>query len=139
MTHPPTPDDARAALVAADLSAARLHRRARWASTKLAVFGVGMGLVTLSVGLVESKPLGAAVFVAWGVLALGMSHWERHRAAHLRGTARRTSPMWTLSFAAYGVAIAAGTQSPGDPAYWIPAAVLVPLPLLAGALRERRA
>ncbi len=139
MTQPLSPEDARATLRAADLSAARLHRRARWAATKLVVFGLGMSVVTLSVGLVESKALGAAVFVAWGVLALGMSQWERRRTAHLAGTAGRTGPLWTLSFAGYAVAIAAGTESSGDPGYWVPAALLVPLPLFVGALRERRA
>jgi hypothetical protein len=134
-----TPDDARAALAGAAASAARLRARARWASTKLLVFGVGMGLVTLSVGMLESKLLGAAVFAAWGALAFGMSRWERRRTVHLPGTGARTAPYWSASIALYAVAIAAGTEQSSDPTYWVPAALVVPLPLLTGAVRERRA
>ena len=134
-----TPADARAALVAASSSAARLRARARWASTKLLVLGIGMGLVTLAVGMLESRLLGAAVFAAWGVLALGMCQWERRRTAHLPGTRSRTAPYWSTSIALYAVAIAAGTEQSSDPTYWLPAALVVPVPLLVGAVRERRA
>jgi hypothetical protein len=134
-----TPDDARAALVGATSSAQRLRHLARWASTQLLVFGIGMGLVTLAVGLVESKLLGAAVFVAWGVLAVLMSYWTRRRTAHLPGTSARIAPYWALGFAFYAVAIAAGGDEYGNPAYWVPAAVVVALPLLVGSFRERRA
>jgi hypothetical protein len=117
-----------------------LRARARWASTKLAVFGVGIGLVTATVGLVESKLLGAAVFAGWLLLAVGMTVWERSRLAHLAGTRERISPYWVGSFAFYGVALAAGTdEKSGDLTYWRPAAVIVALPMLIGALRERRA
>jgi len=139
MPHDLTPDEARTTLEGAALSADRLRRRARWASTKLLVFAAGMGLVTLAVGLVESKLLGAAVFIAWGALAWGMSRWERRRTAHLPGTRARTTPYWSTGFALYAVAIAAGTRSEGDATYWVPAAVVVALPLLVGAVRERGA
>jgi hypothetical protein len=139
MSYDLTPAAARAALADADRSAERLRRRARWAGTKLAVCGLGMGLVTLSIGLVGSRWLGAAVFVAWGLLVLGVSRWERRRTAHLPGTAERTRRYWTPSFALYAVAIAAGNRTEGDPAYWGTAAVLVAVPLLVGAVRETRA
>jgi hypothetical protein len=134
-----TPDDARAALAGATSSAARLRQRARWASTQLTVLGLGMGLVTLCVGLIESTILGAAVFAAWAALALVMSRWTRRRTAHLAGTSSRTSRYWTLSLAFYAVAIAAGGDRYGDPTYWVSAAVLVTAPMLVGAVRERRA
>jgi hypothetical protein len=139
LSHDLTPEDARAALAGAAASATRLRARARWASTKLLIFGAGMGLVTLSVGMLESKLLGAAVFAAWGALAFGMSRWERRRTAHLPGTGARTGPYWSTSIALYAVAIAAGTEQSSDPTYWIPVALVVPLPLLVGAVRERRA
>jgi hypothetical protein len=139
MSNALTPDEARAALAGATHSAARLRRRARWASTRLLVLGLGMGLVTLSVGLVESTLLGAAVFVAWFVLVVVLSRWVRRRTAHLPGTSTRTAPYWSLAFAIYAVAIAAGGHEYGDPSYWVPAAVLVAAPMLVGALRERRA
>ncbi|MFJ6002399.1 hypothetical protein [Arthrobacter sp. NPDC092385] len=134
-----TPDDARAALIGATSSAQRLRHRARWAGTKLLIFGTGMGLVTLAVGLVESKLLGAAVFLAWGVLAVLMSRWARRRTAHLPGTSTRIAPYWALGFAFYAVAIAAGGDEYGNPGYWVPAAVVVALPMLVGSIRERRA
>jgi hypothetical protein len=139
MSNDLTPDDARAALAGATSSAARLRHRARWAGTQLLVFGLGMGLVTLSVGLIESKLLGAAVFVAWGALALVMSRWTRRRTAHLTGTTSRIAPYWALSFGFYAVAIAAGGDEHGDPTYWVPATVVVTVPMLVGAIRERRA
>src|SRR3954453_23314579 len=85
---------ARDALLAAARSSERLRLRARWAITKLAVFGVAIGLVTVAVGLIESKLLGTAVFAGWLVLAVGMSAWERSRRAHLPGTRERTSVYW---------------------------------------------
>lgn len=139
MDHDLTADQARAALADATSSAARLRQRARWASTQLQVLGLGMGAITVAVGLIESKVIGAAVFVAWGVLALVMHRWSGRRSAHLTGTTSRTARYSALSFALYGVAIAAGGGSYGDPTYWVPAAVLVAVPMLVGAFRERRA
>jgi hypothetical protein len=103
------------------------------------VLGLGMGLVTVCVGLVESKVLGAAVFAAWAALALVMSRWTRRRTAHLPGTSSRTARYWTVSLAFYAVAIAAGGDEYGDPTYWVPASVLVTVPMLVGSVRERRA
>lgn len=120
-----TPEAARAALADAARTSDRLRARARWAST---------------IGLAESKLLGATVFVAWGVLVAATAWWERRRTAHLAGTRERTSRYWALSFALYAVAIACGVARPdGDTAFWLPAAVVVALPMLVGAARERRA
>ena len=131
---------ARDALLAAARSSERLRLRARWASTKLTVFGVAIGLVTVAVGLIESKLLGAAVFGGWLVLVVGMSGWERSRLAHLPGTRERTSRYWATSFAFYGVALAVGSgEASADSAYWLPAGVIVALPMLVGAFRERHA
>ncbi|WP_405087875.1 hypothetical protein [Microbispora sp. NBC_01389] len=135
-----TPEAARDALRSAANASQRLRARARWASTKLVVFGVSIGLVTAGVGLIESKLLKAAVFAAWGALVVVMTVWERGRLVHLAGTRRRISPYWGGSFALYGVALAVGTgETIGDLAYWLPASVIVPLPMLIGAFRERHA
>ncbi|MFC6577690.1 hypothetical protein [Planomonospora parontospora] len=97
-------------------------------------------MVTASVGLIESKLLKAAVFAAWGVLVVVMTVWERSRLAHLSGTRQRINPYWVGSFALYGVALAVGaSETIGDLAYWLPASVIVALPMLIGALRERHA
>ncbi|WP_405433768.1 hypothetical protein [Micromonospora sp. NBC_00617] len=135
-----TPEAARDAILSAANASQRLRARARWASTKLTVFGVGIGLVTAAVGLTESKLLKSAVFVAWGALAVAMTMWERRRLAHLASTRQRISPYWAGSFAFYGVALAVGTDKTlGDLTYWLPASAIVALPMLIGALRERRA
>lgn len=135
-----TPDAARDALAHAARTSDRLRARARWASTKLAVYGLGMGVVTATIGLVESKLLGAAAFVGWGVLVALTAWWERRRTAHLAGARERTSRYWAQSFALYAVAIACGVALPeGDVSFWAPAAVVVALPMLVGAVRERRA
>jgi hypothetical protein len=135
-----TPDAARDALANAARTSDRLRARARWASTKLAVTGIGMGLLTLAVGLIERDVLAIAVFAGWGGLIAALSWWERRRTAHLPGTAQRTSRYWAASFGLYAVAIACGVSRPdGDTAYWVPAALVVALPMLVGAVRERRA
>lgn len=135
-----TPDAARDALANAARTSDRLRARARWASTKLAVTGIGMGLLTLAVGLVEKDVLAIVVFAAWGGLVAATAWWERRRTAHLPGTPERTGRYWAMSFALYAVAIACGVARPdGDVAFWVPAAVVVAVPMLVGAVRERRA
>ncbi|MFS0701392.1 hypothetical protein AB6N24_15590 [Cellulomonas sp. 179-A 4D5 NHS] len=135
-----TPEAAREALVDAARTSDRLRARARWASTKLAVLGLGLGVVTATIGLVESKLVGVAVFAAWGLLVAVTAWWERRRTAHLAGARERTSRHWALSFALYAVAIACGVTRPdGDTAYWLAAGGVVALPMLVGAVRERRA
>ena len=139
MAHDMTSAAAREALVAATTTSHKLRTQARWSSTKLAVFGVGIGLVTASLGLVDSKLLGAAVFAGWGMLAGGMSLWERRRLAHLAGTRERIRPYWMAGFAFYAVAVAtAPEETSGDLAHWLSAGVIVSLPMLIGAWRERR-
>ena len=140
MAHDMTAAAARDALSSAATASHKLRTRARWSSTKLAVFGVGIALVTATVGLVQSKLLGAAVFAGWVMLVGGMSLWERRRLAHLAGTRERVRPYWMASFAFYGVAVAtASAEVSRDLAYWLTAGVIVGLPMLIGAWRERRA
>jgi hypothetical protein len=140
MTSDMTPTAARDALASAAATSDKLRAQARWSSFKLAVFGVGIGIVTTAVGLVESTLLGFAVFAGWGLLAMGMSLWERRRLVHLAGTRQRIRPYWLTGFAFYAVAVAtASAQSPEDVAYWVLAGVVVSLPMLVGAWRESRA
>lgn len=135
-----TPDAARDALANAARTSDRLRARARWASTSMAVTGVGIGLLTLAVGLVRHDGLALAVFAAWGLLVAATAWWVRRRTAHLPGTPERTSRWWGASFALYAVAIACGVSRPeGDVTFWVPAAVVVATPMLVGAVRERRA
>lgn len=140
MAYDLTPAAAREALASAATTSHKLRTRARWASTKLAVFGVAIGLVTITVGMVDSRLIGAAVFAGWAVLAGGMSLWEARRLVHLAGTRERIRPYWLAGFAFYGVAVAtASADTSGELAHWLPAGVIVSMPMLIGAWRESRA
>lgn len=130
---------ARAHLLAAAHSSMRLRRQAaRWDSRKLAACGVALGVLTVVVGLADSKTVGAAVLAGLGLI-VALAVRERRRPAHLPGTHARTSRYMAIGLAFYGVAFgAAAVLAPRDPAYWWPAGVIVALPMLVGAAREWR-
>lgn len=135
-----TPEDARAALGAAAASSARVRGPARWMSVYLGVFGLGFGVLTLLLGLVHERPLRAVLLAGWAVLCLAVVAWAARRPAHLAGTGARTGRYWMLTAVLYGIALAAGLpQEDAGLGYWLPAAVVVALPMLVGAVREARA
>ncbi len=135
-----SPDDARAALAAAEASSARVRGPARWMSVYLGVFGVAFGVLTLLLGMVQGRPARAVLLAGWAVLCLGVVAWAARRPAHLAGTAARTGRYWMLTAVLYGIALAVGLpQDDAGLGYWLPAAVVVALPMLIGAVREARA
>ncbi|MDQ1654073.1 MAG: hypothetical protein QOI35_3273 [Cryptosporangiaceae bacterium] len=139
MTDPLSPSQAQADLARADESARRIGTRARWMSVYLAVFGVGFGALTLVLGLAGSASM-TVVMPLWGVLIAVMVVWSQRQLATRRGTGRRIAGYWIGTSVLYGVALFAGlSRFQGRPAFWIPAALVVAAPLLAGAFRERRA
>jgi predicted lipid-binding transport protein (Tim44 family) len=139
MTDPLSPSQAQADLARADASARRIGTRARWMSVYLAVFGVGFGALTLVLGLAGSPSM-TIVMPLWGVLIAVMVVWSQRQLASRRGTGRRVAVYWVGTGALYGIALFVGdAHFPGRPAFWIPAALIVAAPLLAGAIRERRA
>jgi hypothetical protein len=139
MTDPLSPSQAQADLARADESARRIGTRARWMSVYLAVFGVGFGTLTLVLGLAGSVSM-TVLMPLWAALIAVMVVWSRRQLATRRGTGRRVAGYWVGTSVLYGAALFAGlSRFPGRPAFWIPAALVVAAPLLAGAIREHRA
>ncbi len=123
-------------LARADAAAGRVRRKSRWIATYLAVFGVGFGAVTLLLGLVEPLALRMTIFFVCGpVLVVGMVVWSRRQPAAPRGRLWG----WLGTGILYGVALFVGTPGlEGRVEYWLPAAVVVALPLCVAGWREHR-
>jgi hypothetical protein len=135
-----TPDEARAALDSAVTASGRVRAQARWMSTYMAVFAVAFLLLTLVVGLVESTPIRLTVGIGgWFVLVVVMMWWISRRTAMLTGSAWRTAPYWLGTVLLYTAALIVGLPDrEGQVTYWVPAAIIVALPMAIGALLERR-
>lgn len=135
-----TRDQAASALADAERSAARVHVETRWFVRYLAVFAAGFGVLTLVLGLVDPLWLRLTISgVLWIPLVIGMAWWAFHQRATASGVGRRALPGWVGSGVLYAVALFVGTPGQlGNPAYWVPAAVVVALPLAIAAWRESR-
>jgi len=140
MTYEPTPQDAAAQLSRAHGIAARVGGRARWIGVYFIVFGVLFGAATLVLGLVQPLVLRMAIWSAGLVVVMaGMILWAHRQKAVPRGRLRGW-PAWAGSGSLYGVALIAGTPALlGRVWYWLPAAVVVALPLSVAGWRELRA
>ena len=135
----PSPQHAAALLAEAARTGARVHREASPAPSG---FLITLGFA--SAGFFLAQPIAdgesgvlaaAAVFLlAVGGAALGLltaQRFTRQGFTHRFGLAMGA---WAVVFA---VALAAGTTSfPHSWAFWVPLAVLVPVPCLLGAWRE---
>jgi len=134
-----TREQAAAELARADTAAGRVHARSRWIATFLAVFGVGFGALTLLLGLVQPFALRMTIFaVCWPILIIGMVIWSRRQPAAPRGRLVGVWG-WVGTGVLYGVALFVGTPALiGRAEYWVPAAVVVALPLCIAGWRERR-
>lgn len=138
----PTPDDAAAALARARAATDAVQARSHRTATYLALIGVGWGAFTLVLGsgLPDAVRL-VAMTVVWGGFLLAAATWTRRgRATPLSSSrGRSTVPYWAGSAGVYAVVVAlGGSRTDGDLGFWGPAALLVALPLLVGAVRERR-
>ncbi|WP_300012512.1 hypothetical protein [Pseudonocardia sp.] len=133
-------DQAASALAHADRSAARVRTQTRWFVRYLAVFAAGFGVLTLVLGLVQPLWLRLTISMAlWIPLVAGMAWWAQRQRATAGGAIRRTVPGWIGTGALYAAALFVGTPGQlGNPAYWVPAAVVVTLPLAVVAWRESR-
>ena len=126
-------------LARADVAAGRVRRHTRWMATYFTVFGLGFGVVTLILGLVQPLALRMTIFATcWPVLVIGMVLWARRQRAAPRGRFRGVWA-WIATGILYGVALAVGMPAfEGRVGYWAPAAVVVALPLCVAGWRERR-
>lgn len=135
-----TRDQAATDLAHARRSAGRVRAEARWFVRYLVVFAAGFGVLTLVLGLVEPLWLRLTVSgVLWLPLVAGMAWWASRQRATTSGVGRRALPGWIGTGGLYAVALFVGTPDQlGRPAYWVPAAVVVTLPLAVTAWRESR-
>ncbi len=140
MTTGMSRDRATADLARADLATARVRREARWAVRYLAVFAVGFAVLTLVLGMVF--PLWLRLTVAgalWIPLVTGTVLWAKRRRASSRGVGTRLGWAFGLTGALYTAAVVVGTPAQlGNTAYWLPAALVVALPMAVAARLEAR-
>ena len=106
----------------------------------MTAFGVGFGILTVLTGLVSDTvwALGAMAAV-WAVFTGVMVGWSSRQRTTDRAATDRMDRWWVLTILFNGIALATGLSYVGQaPAYWVPAGVVVALPLLIGAAREHR-
>lgn len=130
---PLTADQARDALAGAATARRGLATRGRWLAAYFAAFAVGSAVVVLLVGL--GGPLGTSLAViGWVVLvSLGVAY-ATTRPVRLRGEGWLHGLAWGTWGVVYGLALVLGRAHPGQASYWVPAALVSALPLLAVAL-----
>ncbi|MDQ6947905.1 MAG: hypothetical protein M3256_16980 [Actinomycetota bacterium] len=136
-----TQEQAAADLAGARQAAVRVGTQARWTARYLAVFAAGFAAITLILGLMQPFWLRMSVWgVLWAALVMGMVWWARSRPAQPRGSRRwRWAWGWAGTGILYAAALSIGLPGQsGWPAYWVPAAAIVALPLSVAAWRERR-
>jgi hypothetical protein len=139
MTDGLTREQAAASLARADMAARRVHGSTRWMSVYFSVFGAFFGAQTLILGLVQPLALRMTIFaVSVPAVMTGMIVWALRHGAVPRGRFRGLWA-WFGSTGLYGAALIVGTpRLEGRLWYWIPASVLVALPLCLAGWRERR-
>ncbi|MGC4748370.1 hypothetical protein ACLQ28_22350 [Micromonospora sp. DT201] len=129
-------DLARAASIAA-----QAQIQSRWLVTFLALLGAAFGGITAALGLLGSTPARvAAITVIFFLVVGGLLIWYFRQRVIPRDLGRRYVPFMMATCSLYVVTLGVGRPLFTDrPEYWVPAAVLVALPLLVGAWRGRGA
>lgn len=135
-----TPLQAREALHRAAAASEKVASSSRWTSTYLAVFALAFAAATMIIGLVQPPSLGMLIFGAlWVMITLVMVRWANQQRVTRQGSCRRLPPYWLISGGVFAVVLFTGLAYwPGQVLYWIPAAVLVGVPMAIGAVRERQ-
>ena len=138
---PGTPTAAEAA------SALRRHRRidqtvrarSGWYRRYLLIFGAGSVLTALLVGLAPF-PGSTVGTVVWVCLCAGLEEWSRRQPVSRSGKSRRhrwVIATWALAWAA--VVVPGSVWFRGNPAWWVPGALVMALPALVAWRREAAA
>ncbi len=135
---PPTPSEARRLLAEAARAQDRLGSRGGWIRRYLLVFAAAALVVFPLIGL--GGTTGSAVAVGgWLALVSLMSWWASRQTATERGGSRRNLAGFVVWGALYGLGLLLGFELfPGEPLYWLPAAVVVAAPLALAALVPAR-
>lgn len=134
----PTPADAAAALARADQLKISVDDRSGW----LVRFQLGFAAMSLIMALLLGllpRPAGIVASLAFMVITLPVLifYAVRQPVAH-RGMARSHLLMMAAWTVLYLATITSGLRFPGEPAFWVPAAVIVSLPGFAGAYLTAR-
>ena len=126
----PTRTEVESALAGAHTARTSLAARGNWLRTYLLVFAASSVALVLLIGLDDRR--GATIGTTlWICLVAVMSWWGARQRVILRGHKRRSF----LAFGGWGVLYGATVLFgmflfPGQPAFWVPAAVITPVPLV---------
>ncbi|MFC8922123.1 hypothetical protein [Cellulosimicrobium sp. NPDC057127] len=134
-THgsPDAPDPRAQLARAAELTTRTRAAAWRWVRVYLGGWAVASAALVAAIGLGGTAGMVVALSV-WGALvAIGVT-WARRQGFAVAAAGRRIGIGAGLWAATYGVILAVGlTAFEGAPGYWVPAAVVSAVPLLAAA------
>jgi hypothetical protein len=131
----PSAEHARVALAdAARASRSVATGEARWTVRYLTGFGLTIAILFPVVGLLPS-PVGTSIFApAWVAVVTVLVRYGRRQPVTRLGQGRLmviTFGCWAVAYA--GALVIGEKLFAGNPAYWIPMALVVAAPFLAGA------
>ncbi len=132
-----------ASLIVADSARRRLAGRARWMRRYL-LLQAALWSVAVFFGLVFAPTAGGygglvGLFLIIGLNSL-VNRWAARQGVVFRGSRRLKRISQGATALVYLVVLFLGlARPPGDPAYWIPAAVVVAIPSLIAAVLAGRA
>ncbi len=135
---PPAASEAHEALDRAGQLDMSVRRRSRWYGYWLLIFGAGMlgAMVTFGFGGLLSVVAAATMI---GVLVAGLTTYQARQRVTPHGYGRRHGTIMASWGVLYAVALIIGlTWFQGELAWWLPVAVIVPLPFFVGAAVELR-
>jgi len=129
----PTRTEAEATLASARTARTSLVAGGNWLRRYLLVFAAASVPVVLLIGLGGQR--GATIgTMLWLFLVAGMSWWGARQHVVLRGHKRRSFLAFGGWGVLYGATLLVGVYLfPGQPGFWVPAAVITPVPLVLGA------
>ncbi|WP_159471364.1 hypothetical protein OG879_21885 [Streptomyces caniferus] len=131
--------DAAAALDRMQKLSSTVRDGTRWYVRYQLVYGCAAAVLVLFIGLLE-RPYGVTIGSGlWCVAITGLSVYAARQRVARRGFGWRHGVMMTCWGLLYGAVLIPGTMwFPGDPAWWVPGALVVALPGLIGAYLEAR-
>ncbi|WP_067965873.1 hypothetical protein [Nocardiopsis trehalosi] len=130
--------EARAALAVADGVADTARRRARWYAAWCAAYAVLTAAYTAGVGLAPGPLTIGAGSAAWAIATALLSAYAVRQPVAPRHYTRLHLTMIGTWAVLYAGVLVLGADRFGDPAWWVPGALLTAVPPLAGAVAALR-